>query len=326
MTRMDHRQTCLVTGAAGFIGSHLSERLLDDGYDVVGVDCFTDYYPRAYKESNLAGLLGRPGFRFIEDALGRMDLDALLEGVSYVFHQAAQAGVRASWGQSFAIYTDLNILTTQKLLEAARRASSLSKLVCASSSSVYGDSPELPLRESGPVAPVSPYGVTKLAAEHLARLYAVNFHVPTVSLRYFTVYGPRQRPDMAFHKFLRAIYAGQPIPVYGDGEQTRDFTFVADAVEANVACMTHGDPGSYFNIGGGSRVTVNHCLDILREVTGREVRVARQDAQHGDVRHTWADTSAAQAVLGFRPRVGLREGLAAEDAWFREVVLARQIG
>lgn len=318
-------RNCLVTGAAGFIGSHLSERLLDDGYAVIGVDCFSDYYPRAFKESNLEGLLGRPGFRFIEADLGRMDLDTLLDGVSYIFHQAAQAGVRASWGESFAVYTDVNILATQKLLEAARRASGIVKCVCASSSSVYGDSAELPLRESGPVAPVSPYGVTKLAAEHLARLYAANFGLPTVSLRYFTVYGPRQRPDMAFHKFLWAIYAGQPIPVYGDGEQTRDFTYVADAVEANIACMTRGEPGSYFNIGGGSRVTVNHCLDILREVTGREVRIARHEAQHGDVRHTWADTTAAQRVLGFRPRVGLREGLAAEDVWFREVVLARRL-
>jgi len=322
MSGMD-RPTCLVTGAAGFIGSHLCERLLDDGNGVIGIDCFTDYYPRAYKESNLEGLLGRSGFRFIEDDLRRTDLYALLEGVSYVFHQAAQAGVRASWGESFAIYTDLNILATQKLLEAARQSSAVQKFVCASSSSVYGDSPELPLRESGPVAPVSPYGVTKLAAEHLARLYAANFGLPTVSLRYFTVYGPRQRPDMAFHKFLRAIYAGQPIPLYGDGEQTRDFTFVADAVEANVACMTRGAPGSYFNIGGGSRVTVNHCLDVLREVTGREVLVEHHEAQHGDVRHTWADTTAARTELGFRPRVGLHEGLAAEDAWFREVVLAR---
>ena len=326
MTSTSPRETCLVTGVAGFIGSHLAERLLGDGYVVVGVDCFTDYYPRAYKESNLVGLLGRSGFRFIEDDLGRMDLDALLDGVSYVFHQAAQAGVRASWGQSFAIYTDLNVLTTQKLLEAARRATGIQKFVCASSSSVYGDSPELPLRELGPVAPVSPYGVTKLAAEHLARLYAANFGLPTVSLRYFTVYGPRQRPDMAFHKFLRAIYAGDPIPVYGDGEQTRDFTFVADAVAANVACMAHGEPGSYFNIGGGSRVTLNHCLDILREVTGREVRVERHGTQHGDVRHTWADTTAAQTVLDFRPQVSLREGLAAEDAWFRDVVLARGLG
>ena len=326
MTSTSPRETCLVTGVAGFIGSHLAERLLGDGYVVVGVDCFTDYYPRAYKESNLVGLLGRSGFRFIEDDLGRMDLDALLDGVSYVFHQAAQAGVRASWGQSFAIYTDLNVLTTQKLLEAARRATGIQKFVCASSSSVYGDSPELPLRELGPVAPVSPYGVTKLAAEHLARLYAANFGLPTVSLRYFTVYGPRQRPDMAFHKFLRAIYAGDPIPVYGDGEQTRDFTFVADAVAANVTCMAHGEPGSYFNIGGGSRVTLNHCLDILREVTGRGVRVERHGTQHGDVRHTWADTTAAQTVLDFRPQVSLREGLAAEDAWFRDVVLARGLG
>jgi UDP-glucose 4-epimerase len=196
------RETCLVTGAAGFIGSNLAERLLADGYAVIGVDCFTDYYPREYKERNLAGLRETPGFRFIEAELGHMDLHALLEGVSYVFPQAAQAGVRASWGESFAIYTDLNILTTQKLLEAVRQTPGIRKFTYASSSSVYGDSDALPLREDTLLKPVSPYGVTKLAGEHLARLYASNFGVPTVSLRYFTVYGPRQRPDMGFHKFL----------------------------------------------------------------------------------------------------------------------------
>jgi len=316
-------ETCLVTGAAGFIGSHLCERLLRDGYPVVGVDCFTDYYPREIKEGNLEGSLGLPGFRFIEADLGAMDLDGLLEGVSYVFHQAAQAGVRASWGKDFAIYTDLNILTTQKLLEAARRATALKKLVYASSSSVYGDTDDLPLRETGIPQPVSPYGVSKLAGEHLARLYATNYGVPSVSLRYFTVYGPRQRPDMAFHKFLRLIYAGQPVPVYGDGEQTRDFTFVSDAVEANLLAMSHGQPGSCFNIGGGSRVTVNECITMLRRVTGCQVEVVHAASQHGDVRHTWADTTSARTVLGFEPRTSLEEGLAAEDAWFREVILGR---
>ena len=265
------------------------------------MDCFTDYYARAFKESNLEGLRGRPGFRFIEGDLGRMDLDALLDGVAFVFHQAAQAGVRASWGQSFAVYTDLNILNGA--LER-RRASHL--LVVAPPPRRSGGG-----RASLAVGPRRRcHPVTKLAAEHLARLYAANFGLPTVSLRYFTVYGPRQRPDMAFHKFLRAIYAGEPIPVYGDGEQTRDFTFVADAVAANVACMHHGAPGSYFNIGGGSRVTLNHCLEVLREVTGRPMCIARHDPQHGDVRHTWADTTAAQTVLGFQPQVSLQEGLA----------------
>jgi len=313
--------TCLVTGVAGFIGSHLAERLLQEGYRVIGVDCFTDYYARSLKEANLRALRAHPHFTFIEQDLGAMDLTSLLQGVSYVFHQAAQAGVRASWGENFAIYTDLNILTTQKLLEAARHAPHLRKFTYASSSSVYGDSTDLPLRETSPLAPVSPYGVTKLAGEYLARLYAANFGVPTVSLRYFTVYGPRQRPDMAFHKFIRAIYAGETISIYGDGEQTRDFTYIADAVEANLLTMTHGEPGSYFNIGGGSRVTVNECLRILQEVTGREVRVSYEPPQHGDVRHTWADTTLAEKVLGFKPRVGLREGLAAEVAWFRAEIL-----
>lgn len=316
-------ETCLVTGVAGFIGSHLAERLVDDGYRVVGVDCFTDYYAREIKEYNLTSLRRAPAFEFVEADLGEMDLDTLLEGVSCIFHQAAQAGVRASWGQSFAIYTDLNILTTQKLLEAARQAQALKKFVYASSSSVYGDSEDLPLREKSLLKPISPYGVSKLAGEHLARLYAKNFGVPTVSLRYFTVYGPRQRPDMAFHKFLRAIYAGDIIEIYGDGEQTRDFTFVADAVQANVLAMDHGQPGDYFNIGGGSRVTLNHCLELLQRVTGRELHTVHVESKPGDVRHTWADTTAVQEALGFRPRVSLEEGLEREDAWFREVMLNR---
>ena len=309
--------TCLVTGAAGFIGSHLCERLLRDGHQVIGVDCFTDYYARALKEANVAGVLGHPMFQFVEDDLGTMDLCGLLDGINVVFHQAAQAGVRASWGQSFALYTELNVLNTQRLLEAAVGSPTLRKFVYASSSSVYGNTDSLPLRETDRLQPVSPYGVTKLAGEHLARLYAANFQVPTTSLRYFTVYGPRQRPDMAFCKFLRAIYHGEPIAVYGDGEQTRDFTYVADAVEANVCAMQHGRPGSYYNIGGGSRVTLNQCLDILRQVTGLPVRVNHIETQHGDVRHTWADTSLAQQELGFQPTVPLKEGLAQQAAWIR---------
>jgi nucleoside-diphosphate-sugar epimerase len=308
-------ETCLVTGVAGFIGSHLAERLLADGHRVIGVDCFTDYYAREIKETNLSGLRTSPGFEFIEADL-RMDLAVLLDGVDYVFHQAAQAGVRASWGASFAVYTDLNILATQRLLEAARQATALKKMVCASSSSVYGDSDALPLREDSPAWPVSPYGVTKLASEHLARLYATEHGVPTVSLRYFTVYGPRQRPDMAFCKFVRAIYAGEEITQYGDGEQTRDFTYVSDAVQANVLAAAHGAPGSVYNIGGGSRVTLKECLALLERVTGHPVRVRRMDAQQGDMRHTWADTTAARRDLGFEARVSLEEGLRAEAEWY----------
>ncbi len=314
-------QLCVVTGAAGFIGSHLSERLVRDGYRVVGVDCFTDYYARAIKENNLATLREHPRFRFIEADLREMDLSALLDGASYVFHQAAQAGVRASWGETFCVYTDLNILATQRLLEAALRVDTLQNFVYASSSSVYGDSAVLPLHEDSPLQPLSPYGVTKLAGEHLARLYAANYGLPTVSLRYFTVYGPRQRPDMAFHKFLRAIHTGRPIELYGDGEQTRDFTFVSDAVEANVLASQRGEPGSYFNIGGGARVTVNQCLDLLRQITGRQVEVHYTEAQKGDMRHTWADTTSANSRLGFDPKVGLTEGLAAENRWFQNTML-----
>ena len=221
----------VVTGAAGFIGSHLAESLVADGHEVAGVDCFTDYYPRALKESNLERLRESPRFHLVEARLQDLDLVPLLDGAEHVYHLAAQAGVRASWGREFALYTDHNVLATQRLLEAAL-AAGRPAVVYASSSSVYGDAPSLPLREDGPCQPVSPYGVTKLAGEHLAALYHRNHGLPTVSLRFFTVYGPRQRPDMAFHRFLKAARDGAEVPVFGDGRQTRDFTYVADIVSA----------------------------------------------------------------------------------------------
>ncbi|HID87159.1 MAG TPA: NAD-dependent epimerase/dehydratase family protein [Anaerolineae bacterium] len=309
---------CLVTGVAGFIGSHLAERLIVEGHEVIGVDCFTDYYPRPVKEQNLAELRRSDRFRFVEADLRTADLAPLLEGVETVFHQAAQAGVRASWGADFAVYTQNNVLATQRLLEAAR-GSGIKKFIYASSSSVYGDTPDLPMREESLPRPISPYGVTKLAGEHLCQLYHANFGVPTVSLRYFTVYGPRQRPDMAFHKFIRAILSGQPIAIYGDGEQTRDFTFISDAVEANILAMAYPGEGEIFNIGGGSRVSVNRVIELLEEITGREAVVEHQAAQPGDVRHTLADTTAARERLGFVPRVGLEEGLRAQVEWWRSV-------
>ena len=306
----------LVTGAAGFIGSHLTERLLEDGWQVVAVDCFTDYYSRAAKEQNLAACRAHPRLRFVEADLVTCDLKPLLADVDVVFHQAGQAGVRASWGAEFEMYVQNNILATQRLLEALK-GRTLQRFVYASSSSIYGDAQDLPVREETLPQPISPYGVTKLAAEHLCRLYHTNFGLPTVSLRYFTVYGPRQRPDMAFHRLIRAMLEGGTFPLYGDGQQTRDFTFVADAVAANLLAV-EAPPGRVFNIGGGSRVTMNQVIATLEEIVGRPAPVERQAAQAGDVRHTWADTSAAREVLGFAPRVSLREGLAQEVAWLRE--------
>jgi nucleoside-diphosphate-sugar epimerase len=308
----------LVTGAAGFIGSHLSGRLLDRGARVVGLDCFTDYYPRPAKEANLATLTGRPGFSFVETTIQDAALGQLLDGVTHVFHLAAQAGVRKSWGRDFQVYTVNNIEATQVLLEACV-GRPIERLVYASSSSVYGDRAAIPMREDALPQPVSPYGVTKLAAEQLCHLYAVNHGVPATSMRYFTVYGPRQRPDMGFHKFLRAALRDEPLQVFGDGEQTRDFTYVDDAVAATIAASERGVPGRAYNVGGGSRVTVNQVLDMIGQVSGRRVRIERGPAQKGDMRDTYADTSLARADLGFSPSVSLLDGLAAEARWLESL-------
>jgi nucleoside-diphosphate-sugar epimerase len=304
----------LITGVGGFIGSTLADRLIKDDADVVGIDCFTDYYPRAIKERNLIGLESQPRFRFVESSIQAADWPALLADRTHVFHLAAQAGVRKSWGHDFNVYTVNNIEATQVLLEACTKHR-LERIMYASSSSVYGDNVSLPMREDARPQPVSPYGVSKLAAEQLCYLYHVNYGLPTVSLRYFTVYGPRQRPDMGFHRFLRATLRGEPISLYGDGEQTRDFTFVADAVSATIAAGTRGVPGRVYNIGGGSRVSINEVLEMIGRVTGRQPLVNADPVQKGDMRHTYADTSLAQADLGFNPTVTLEEGLTAEYKW-----------
>ena len=306
----------LVTGVAGFIGSHLAASLLDKGATVVGVDCFTDYYPRALKERNLEENKLRQGFRFAETAIQDADLPALLDDVTHVFHLAAQAGVRKSWGKDFAVYTANNVDATQILLEACV-GRDLTRFVHASSSSVYGDLATMPMREDALPRPVSPYGVTKLAAEQLGYLYHFNYGVPTTAMRYFTVYGPRQRPDMAFNRFLRAALKDEPITLYGDGEQTRDFTFVADAVSATIAAGERGVPGTAYNIGGGSRVSMNDVLTIIERIIGRPLQVTRADAQKGDMRDTYADTSLAQRDLGFSPKVSLEEGIQAEYRWLQ---------
>lgn len=304
----------LVTGAAGFIGSHLASALLDRDAQVIGLDCFTDYYARSLKEANLTVNKQREGFHFVEGRIQDVDLGSLLSGVTHVFHLAAQAGVRKSWGRDFRVYSDNNVDASQQLLEACVGLP-LHKFVYASSSSIYGDNVSIPMRETALPQPVSPYGVTKLAAEQLCYLYHVNHGVPTSSLRYFTVYGPRQRPDMGFHRFISAAIAGDPITLYGDGEQTRDFTFVHDAVAATVAAGERGIPGRAYNIGGGSRVSINQVLDLIGRVSGRSLDVRREPAQKGDMRDTFADTSLARADLGFVPTVSLEEGIAAEYRW-----------
>ncbi len=310
---------CLITGVAGFIGSHLAEKLIAMGHKVVGVDCFTDFYNRKLKENNLRNLLGSSQFTFLEEDLLEKDLDLLMSSADYMFHQAAQAGVRPSWGPNFDIYTKCNITATQRVLEAATKVKSLKRLVNASSSSVYGDEVTVPMREDYRPLPVSPYGVTKLAAENLCYLYWKNYGVPVISLRYFTVYGPRQRPDMGFSKFIKSVLTKKPIAVYGDGEQTRDFTFVDDAVQANIACMEHGQNGAAYNIGGGSRITVNGVLKLLAKISGEEVLIDPQPPQKGDMRHTYADTSRAQQELHFKPKVSLEEGLRREYEWHKDL-------
>ncbi len=307
----------LITGAAGFIGSWLSEKLLSLGHEVRGVDCLTDYYPPAIKKKNIEAALRNSGFTFLEQDLLEADLDGILDGCEVVFHQAAQAGVRASWGKQFETYTNNNVLATQRLLEAAKGLP-LKRFVFASSSSIYGDAENIPVSEDEMPRPISPYGVTKLAAENLCRLYHKNFGVPTVSLRYFTVFGPRQRPDMAFNRFIKAMIRDEPITVYGGGEQTRDFTFVTDAIDANILAMEKGRNGAVYNIGGGSRISLNRAIELLESIVGKKARRDPSEQQKGDVLHTWSDTARAKADLGFEPRYDVEKGLRKEFEWLSQ--------
>jgi UDP-glucuronate 4-epimerase len=308
----------LVTGVAGFIGSTLAARLLADYHDVVGVDVLTDYYDPQVKRENLRRL-EHPRFRFVETDLTTGDIAPLVAQAELVFHEAGQPGVRASWGTAFDRYIVDNIASMQRLLELAVQAPNLRRFVYASSSSVYGDAERFPTLETDLPQPVSPYGVTKLAAEHLCTLYARNYGLPTVSLRYFTVYGPRQRPDMAFTRFCQAVHADREIELYGTGEQVRDFTYVDDVVEANLRVGLAGveqvPAGSVYNVAGGASTTVNEVLALLARISGKEVRVTRHPAVRGDAFRTGGNTTALRRATGWVPQVGLEEGLTEQYRW-----------
>jgi nucleoside-diphosphate-sugar epimerase len=310
----------IVTGAAGFIGSHLVEILLKQGKEVIGIDEFNDYYDPILKRKNVSSFENHSNFQLIEGDIQFLDWQNLLKDVDIIYHQAAQAGVRASWGKGFRSYTERNINATQIMLEAAKDAPNLQRLVFASTSSIYGDAEIMPTHEGICPAPVSPYGITKLAAERLCGLYQKNFGVPFVALRYFTVYGPRQRPDMAFHKFFKAVLEDEAIPVYGDGQQTRDFTFISDAVAANLAAGSVAEAvGEIFNIGGGSRVVLAEVLDTMEEIVGQPIKRKHIEKAMGDARHTGADISKAQRILGWQPQVSLRDGLTQEWNWVKSL-------
>ncbi len=315
----------IVTGCAGFIGSHLTERLVADGWDVLGIDGFTPYYDRADKVANLRGLRGAGPFRLVEGDLTEVDLPALMRGADVVFHLAAQPGVRTSFGEGFARYTTDNLLATQRVFEGAEEAG-CRRVVWASSSSVYGDAAAYPCIEGDtPTSPRSPYGVTKRACEDLAEIYRGR-GLSIAGLRYFTVYGPRQRPDMAMRKLCERLIDGAAFPLYGDGEQSRDFTHVADAVDATVRAATAADVAPIYNVGGGNEATLAEVIATLEELSGREAVLDRRPVQVGDVRRTSADTSRARADLGWSPRIGLREGLATQLEWIHErrALLARR--
>jgi nucleoside-diphosphate-sugar epimerase len=308
----------VVTGAAGFIGSHLVEECLRRGWTVAAIDSLTPYYSPTAKARNADRFRRHHRCTYIEQDILDADLASLLDGASVVFHLAAQAGVRTSWSQSFDVYTQLNVTVLQRLLEASRDTG-LDRFVFASSSSVYGDAEALPTPEDEMLKPLSPYGATKALGERLTYLYFRNYGVPAVNLRYFSVYGPRQRPDMAFHRAIEAGLSGVEFRLFGDGRQTRDFTYVADAVQGTMAAGEHAPPGSTYNLGGGSRVSMLEVLDVIGEGMGDSLDVVHEQAHRGDARDTGADISAAQRDLGYMPAWTVEQGLREQIAWHRGV-------
>lgn len=309
----------LVTGCAGFIGSHLCEALLNRGDSVIGIDGMTDNYSPAIKQRNLSAYHDHPRFDYQAGNLIEIDLRPILEQVDCVFHTAGQPGVRSSWGSQFEIYMQNNILATQKILEGIKTLGKPVRMVFSSSSSIYGNTDQLPVTELSLPRPYSPYGTTKLAAEHLCHLYQQNYKVPVVSLRYFTVYGPRQRPDMGFHIFIKALLQGASINILGDGTQTRDFTYVGDIVRANLLAAEKPVEGEIFNIGGGSRRSLMDVLKILETVSGIQPKLEYRPVEKGDVKDTWADTTKARSLLGFAPQTDLAEGLMQQYEWEKTI-------
>lgn len=308
----------VVTGAAGFIGANICRKLLlREEFEVLGVDLFTDYYNPAMKRLN-AKTLEHPRFKLVEADLADLDLSDVFSEAVAVFHQAGQPGVRKSWGTDFASYIRQNVHVTQRLLEQAKQTETLRAFVYASSSSVYGDADAYPTTEGHLPNPMSPYGVSKLAAEHLVTLYAKNFGVPTTSLRYFTVYGPGQRPDMAFNRFIRAGLQADELTIYGDGEQIREFTHVDDIVRANLAVLQNRPaPGSVINLSGGSSINVNETLRILASILQSPLRISYGPKIPGDVLRTGGSTSRANELLGWSPIIGIEEGLRSQVSWMQ---------
>jgi len=306
----------LVTGAAGFIGSHLCETLLAKGFSVIGIDCFQA--PAWVKEKNIASLISNPDFKLIRGDLLELELPVILDGVHVIYHLAATAGVRASWGTNFQTYIRNNIKSTQLLLETAKGRRYLKKFILASTSSVYGAT-DGPAREDHPLRPLSPYGVTKLAGEHLAAIYHREFGLPLTILRFFTVYGVRQRPDMAFHRLIKAVLAGEEFKVYGDGGQIRDFTNISDIVDGNIKAMNLASHGNVYNLGGTSRASLNDVISLVQKITGIEARIKYIPEQPGEPRETWANISSATRDLKYSPTIALKDGLHAEIAYIKEL-------
>ncbi|MFC1509226.1 GDP-mannose 4,6-dehydratase [Candidatus Omnitrophota bacterium] len=306
----------VITGAAGFIGSFLSEQLLKLGHDVTGIDNFNDYYSSNIKRLNSISLLKSDTFHLVESDVQNLDT-SILKSADYIFHLAGQPGVRSSWGPDFKGYVDNNILVTQRILEAVKHSAALKKFVFASSSSVYGNAQELPLKETARPNPVSPYGVTKLTAENLCSVYSYNYHIPIVSLRFFTVYGPRQRPDMAFHRFFKAHLGQKSITVFGDGSQTRDFTYVADIVNGILSsAFTQSDSiFTLLNLGSGKRIALSEVIDMIGAITEKPLQVNYMPSEKGDMTDTLADITRARELIGYAPSVELRDGLQEEYSW-----------
>ena len=313
-------ETVVITGVAGFIGSHLAEKLLHNNFKVIGIDSFTNYYPKKIKKNNLKECLKNKNFSFISKDLIEIDLLSIFRKSQHLFHLAAQPGVRSSWGSKFETYVKENILVTQRILGYARAANSFKKIIMASSSSVYGEQEGQMNEENTITKPVSPYGVTKLAAENLCRIYAKNYNLPITSLRYFTVYGPRQRPDMAFMQFIKAALTNSKLIVYGDGFQTRDFTYIDDIVKASISCIEGNLSNEILNIGGGFVVSINDILKLLTDISQTELKISYTTQQKGDAIHTEADISKAIRLIDYKPKTKIKDGLMQEFTYVKNTL------